>query len=201
MTSHDEVYEPEVIEYLAKLGWSADELHGTRGANVRHKQHTALLVERPTKGWARNDPRVFVLNCTAMRKDTDPLIPRRLFSMEKRGWKTSVMLWYQRAVFDLATIHANAEDRAAKERAYDRFVDEQCRETIGLPYSVASELAYITVDGVTGKIAEVDPRGMINLHALNPNRRGDPHEVRIARIRKLGEFLMREGFIEKKDAS
>lgn len=201
MTSHDEVYETEVIEYLAKLGWSADELHATRGANVRHKQHTALLVERPTKGWARNDPRVFVLNCNAPRRDADPLIPRRLFSMEKRGWKTSVMLWYQRAVFDLATIHANAEQRAAQRRAHDRFVDEQCRETIGLPYSVASELAYITVDGVTGKIADISPRGMVNLHTFAPNRRNESPEVRLARIRKLGEFLMREGFIENNDAS
>jgi hypothetical protein len=189
-------FDPEVIEYLIKLGWPCDQLHAAGyGCSVRHSVHSTLCVERPVKGWARDDRRMFVLRYTESHFSGDPVIKRRVFSCAKRGWKTSVMLWYQRAVFDLATIKANAEQREAKQNAAERGRDEACRRKLGVSYEAARNLAYLTFNEAGDELVDVAPQRVISIKSFLGSQ-----QEKVDRIRKLGQFLAQEGFIENRDA-
>jgi hypothetical protein len=189
-------FDPEVIEYLVKLGWSSDQLHtATYHSTIQHEVHTRLCVERPVKGWARDDRRMFVLRYSESHFSGDPVIPRRVFSCAKRGWRTSVMLWYQRAVFDLATIKSNAEQREAKQDAAERVRDEACRRKLGVCYEAARNLAYLTFNEAGDELVDVAPQRVISIKSFLGSQ-----QEKVDRIRKLGQFLAQEGFIENRDA-
>ncbi len=190
-------FDPEVIEYLIKLGWPCDQLHAAGyGCSVRHSVHSTLCVERPVKGDAANDPRRFVLRYTEKHVSGDPVIERRVFSCAKRGWRTSVMLWYQRAVFNLATIRAGEEQRNAQRISAERGRDEACRRLLGVPYEVARNLAYLSFNDAGDELVSLSPQRIVSIKSF----RGSQAE-NIERVRKLGQFLVKEGFIENHDVS
>lgn len=102
-------YTQQAGSLLISLGFDRDQL--TAGNSiVRHLTHPKLTVS--LMDWGRT----FRLSYCGDVRLGDPKIPRRLISVDKPRWESSVNRWYQRAVFSLGEINRRREDEETREK-------------------------------------------------------------------------------------
>ena len=137
-------FSADTINFLATLGWKAEDFCETVDRNaphwVKHAVTPRLIVRRPShRSKAHSNVNVFVLEGDGRQyPDRGLEIESKTVDTTKPQWQKTVMLWYTRAVFMAEQIRIVAENEdaeaAAKQAAFESkihaLMPEDC--TVGI---------------------------------------------------------------------
>lgn len=155
---------PSCIEFLVRLGWSADDLNAAAAdrdvERVYHRVHPGIYVAEPVRS---HNPHYFRMGFDPHVRSGDDRIYAAarecerfpcLVDVSKPRWTQSVVKWFQRTVFETKPARVAAEDEAARKATQRAKV----REALGdLAHQTDNVLRVCTVsnDPDTGELNEV----------------------------------------------
>lgn len=178
---------PDTIDFLASLGWSPAELARFAAGYTEaliNAQHDRLVMRRSSRVDDRN-----VLILEYARSGYRHRIPTRRFNVTAPRFKTSVLAWYQSAVFAMQDIAALDAETEANHRRAVRIANDHCMASIGAPIHIVKAFAYVGHNS-KGELTELSFRAhgvLTDWNEIFQNR-----DDRIAFMKRLSKFLTDE---------